>query len=389
MTQDSTLYFDFAATTPLDPEVLEAMMPYLTNQYGNANSAHHLGQRAKVVVEDAREQIAELIGAEPSEIIFTSGGTESDNAVIQGAMSLAGEKNELVCSPAEHHAVLHPIELSKLKGFVPVLVPINDEGTVTPSELNKVLSDRTALVSLMHVNNEIGSINDVQQLADVCHAQGVLFHTDAVQSLGKIPVNVQDLGIDFLSGSAHKIYGPKGIGLMYVRNGSRWMPWLTGGSQERRRRGGTTNVPGVVGFAKALEIATNKMDAQQAHFKLLKQHLLQELDQHLSVCNFHINGNPGVDHIINLCFHKEENKGIDGEMLLLNLDIEGICVSNGSACTSGAVEPSHVLMALGCAPEQAKSSIRISFGKHTTKDQVSTLVRSLEKVLGRMFPLVS
>jgi len=389
MTQDSTLYFDFAATTPLDPEVLEAMMPYLTSQYGNANSAHHLGQRAKVVVEDAREQIAELIGAEPSEIIFTSGGTESDNAVIQGAMSLAGEKNKLVCSPAEHHAVLHPIELSKLKGFVPVLVPINDEGTVTPTDLNKVLSDRTALVSLMHVNNEIGSINDVKQLADVCHAQGVLFHTDAVQSLGKIPVNVQDLGIDFLSGSAHKIYGPKGIGLMYVRNGSRWMPWLTGGSQERRRRGGTTNVPGVVGFAKALEIATNKMDAQQAHFKLLKQHLLQELDQHLSVCNFHINGNPGVDHIINLCFHNEENKGIDGEMLLLNLDIEGICVSNGSACTSGAVEPSHVLMALGCAPEQAKSSIRISFGKHTTKDQVSTLVRSLEKVLGRMFPLVS
>lgn len=389
MTQDSTLYFDFAATTPLDPEVLEAMMPYLTNQYGNANSAHHLGQRAKVVVEDAREQIAELIGAEPSEIIFTSGGTESDNAVIQGAMSLAGEKNELVCSPAEHHAVLHPIELSKLKGFVPVLVPINDEGTVTPSELKKVLSDRTALVSLMHVNNEIGSINDVQQLADVCHAQGVLFHTDAVQSLGKIPVNVQDLGIDFLSGSAHKIYGPKGIGLMYVRNGSRWLPWLTGGSQERRRRGGTTNVPGVVGFAKALEIAINKMDAQQAHFKLLKQHLLKELDQHLSVCKFHINGNPGVDHIINLCFHSEENKGIDGEMLLLNLDIEGICVSNGSACTSGAVEPSHVLIALGCAPEQAKSSIRISFGRHTSKDQVSTLVRSLEKVLGRMFPLVS
>ena len=389
MTTDSTLYFDYAATTPLDPEVLEAMLPYLTTQYGNANSAHHLGQQAKVVVEDAREQIAELIGCEPSEIIFTSGGTESDNAVIQGAMSLAGEKKELVCSPAEHHAVLHPIELSKMKGFTPILVPINHEGSVTPSELTKVVTERTALVSLMHVNNEIGSMNDVKELANICHQRGILFHTDAVQSLGKIPLNVHELGVDFLSGSAHKIYGPKGIGLMYVRNGSRWMPWLTGGSQERRRRGGTTNVPGVVGFAKALELSIHTMEAQRTHFKSLKIHLLKELDTHLTACRYRINGNPGVDHITNVCFYNDQNKGIDGEMLLLNLDIEGICVSNGSACTSGAVEPSHVLMSLGCTTEQAKSSIRISFGRHTTMEEISRLVQSLEKVLGRMFPLVS
>ena len=346
MTSNSTLYFDYAATTPLDKEVLDAMLPFLTSEYGNANSAHHLGQRAKVIVEDAREQIAAIIGAEPSEIIFTSGGTESDNAVVQGVMALAGDKNELITSPGEHHAVLHHIELSKMKGFKPVMVPLNNDGVVELDTLREHLSDKTCLVSLMHVNNEIGSVNDLKKLSDLCREKGVLFHTDAVQSLGKIPVNVQELGVDFLSGSAHKIYGPKGIGLMYVRNGSRWMPWLTGGSQERRRRGGTTNVPGVIGFAKALEIATRSMEQQLKTYHELNQHLLSELKVHLHACEWEINGKPGVHHITNFCFHNAEKRGIDGEMLLLNLDIEGICVSNGSACTSGAVEPSHVLLAL-------------------------------------------
>ena len=224
--------------------------------------------------------------------------------------------------------------------------------------------------------------------SDLCHERGVLFHTDAVQSLGKIPVNVKELGVDFLSGSAHKIYGPKGIGLMFIRNGSRWMPWLTGGSQERRRRGGTTNVPGVIGFAKALEITTRTMQQQLKTYQELNEHLLRELKTHLHACEWEINGKPGVHHITNFCFQNSEERGIDGEMLLLNLDIEGICVSNGSACTSGAVEPSHVLLALGREAEQAKSSIRISFGKHTTKEDISRLVLSLESVLARMFTLV-
>jgi cysteine desulfurase len=292
MTSNSTLYFDYAATTPLDNEVLEAMLPFLTSEYGNANSAHHLGQRAKVIVEDAREQIASLIGAEPSEIIFTSGGTESDNAVVQGVMTLAGDKNELITSPGEHHAVLHPIELSKMKGFKPIMVPLNNDGVVELDTLKEHLSDKTCLVSLMHVNNEIGSVNDLKNLSDLCREKGVLFHTDAVQSLGKLPVNVQELGVDFLSGSAHKIYGPKGIGLLYVRNGSRWMPWLTGGSQERRRRGGTTNVPGVIGFAKALEIATRSMEQQLKTYQELNQHLLSELKAHLHACEWEINGKP-------------------------------------------------------------------------------------------------
>ena len=388
MTSNSTLYFDYAATTPLDKEVLDAMLPFLTSEYGNANSAHHLGQRAKVIVENAREQIASLIGAEPSEIIFTSGGTESDNAVVQGVMTLAGDKNELITSPGEHHAVLHPIELSKMKGFKPVMVPLNNDGVVELDTLREHLNDKTCLVSLMHVNNEIGSVNDLKKLSDLCREKGVLFHTDAVQSLGKLPVNVQELGVDFLSGSAHKIYGPKGIGLLYIRNGSRWMPWLTGGSQERRRRGGTTNVPGVIGFAKALEIATRSMEQQLKTYQELNQHLLSELKAHLHACEWEMNGKPGVHHITNFCFHNAEKRGIDGEMLLLNLDIEGICVSNGSACTSGAVEPSHVLLALGRQAEQAKSSIRISFGKHTTKEDISRLVHSLESVLSRMFTLV-
>ncbi len=388
MSSNSTLYFDYAATTPLDKEVLDAMLPFLTTEYGNANSAHHLGQRAKVIVEDAREQIADIIGAEPSEIIFTSGGTESDNAVIQGVMALAGDKNELITSPGEHHAVLHPIELSKMKGFKPVMAPLNGDGIVDLETLEVLITDKTCLVSLMHVNNEIGSVNDLKKLSDLCRERGVLFHTDAVQSLGKIPVNVKELGVDFLSGSAHKIYGPKGIGLMFVRNGSRWMPWLTGGSQERRRRGGTTNVPGVIGFAKALEITTRTMQQQLKTYQELNEHLLRELKTHLHACEWEINGKPGVHHITNFCFQNSEKRGIDGEMLLLNLDIEGICVSNGSACTSGAVEPSHVLLALGREAEQAKSSIRISFGKHTTKEDISRLVLSLESVLARMFTLV-
>ena len=268
------------------------------------------------------------------------------------------------------------------------MAPLNDDGIVELETLEELITDKTCLVSLMHVNNEIGSVNDLKKLSDLCHKRDVLFHTDAVQSLGKIPVNVKELGVDFLSGSAHKIYGPKGIGLMFIRNGSRWMPWLTGGSQERRRRGGTTNVPGVIGFAKALEITTRTMQQQLKTYQELNEHLLRELKTYLHACEWEINGKPGVHHITNFCFQNSEKRGIDGEMLLLNLDIEGICVSNGSACTSGAVEPSHVLLALGREPEQANSSIRISFGKHTTKEDISHLVLSLESVLARMFTLV-
>ncbi|MFN1835998.1 cysteine desulfurase family protein [Balneola sp. MJW-20] len=384
-----TVYFDHAATTPLDERVLEEMLPYLRENYGNANSAHHLGQKAKVVVEDAREKVAQLIGAEPSEIIFTSGGTESDNAAIKGVLAMSGDKNEVVTSEIEHHAVLHTVELAQMQGVKPVFVESQDCGTITAESVADKITDKTALVSLMHINNEIGTINPLSEIATVCREKGVLFHSDTVQSLGKIPVNVNDIGVDLLSGSGHKIYGPKGIGLLYVRNGSRWMPWMHGGSQERRRRGGTLNVAGIVGFAKALELSVSEMAAHTAKYQKLRKLFVDQLDQKLNF-NYSINGSAdGAPHIINLSFTDDSGSGIDGEMLLLNLDIEGICVSNGSACTSGAVEPSHVLSGLGLEDAAANSSIRISFGKDNTEEDVIYLTDKLEAILNRMFATVA
>ncbi|WP_428236336.1 cysteine desulfurase family protein [Gracilimonas sp.] len=381
-----TVYLDHAATTPLDDRVLEAMLPYLKENYGNANSPHHLGQKSKVVVEDAREKVAALIGAEPSEIIFTSGGTESDNAVIKGALAVSGDKKEVITSELEHHAVLHTVELAKMQGVKPVFAPSKDCGTITADAVKESITENTALVTIMHVNNEIGTINPLKEIAEVCKEHGVPLHSDTVQSLGKIPLNVKDLGIDFLSGSAHKIYGPKGTGIMYVKNGSKWIPWVHGGSQERRRRGGTLNVPGIVGFAKALELAVKEMDEHQKHFKKLRSLLLKEMDNNLDF-KYNVNGpqDNGVPHIVNLSFSDEQGKYIDGEMLLLNLDIEGICVSNGSACTSGAVEPSHVLNGIGMEDGLAKSSIRVSFGKQNTEEDVRYFVEKLDTVLKRMF----
>lgn len=383
-----TVYLDHAATTPLDERVLEAMMPYLKEGYGNANSAHHLGQKSKVVVEDAREKIAGIIGAEPSEIIFTSGGTESDNAVIKGVLAVSGDKKEIVTSELEHHAVLSTVEMEKMHGVKPVYAKAKNCGTVTADAVKEALTDKTALVSLMHVNNEIGTINPLREIAGVCQEKGVLFHSDTVQSLGKLPINVKELQLDFLSGSAHKIYGPKGIGMMYIKNGSRWIPLLNGGSQERRRRGGTLNVPGIVGFAKALELAVSEMSDLTLKYKRLRKLLLELLSSRLEF-DYTINGPQEnyVPHILNLSFSDGEGKSIDGEMLLLNLDIEGICVSNGSACTSGAVEPSHVLSGIGIDEKLAKSSIRISFGKQNTEDDVHYLVEKLDTVLKRMFAL--
>ncbi|MDR9415257.1 MAG: cysteine desulfurase family protein [Gracilimonas sp.] len=381
-----TVYFDHAATTPLDERVLEAMMPYLKDNYGNANSVHHLGQKSKSVVEEAREKIAELIGAKPTEIVFTSGGTESDNAVIKGVLAVSGDKKEVITSELEHHAVLHTVEMEKMHGVKPVFAEPKNCGTITAEAVRDVINENTALVTLMHVNNEIGTINPLAEIAEVCNEFEVPFHSDTVQSLGKIPVNVEELGVDFLSGSGHKIYGPKGIGIMYIRNGARWIPWMIGGSQERRRRGGTLNVPGIVGFAKALELSVQEMEKNTEHFKHLRECLLTKLNQKLSV-NMQVNGpqDNGVTHIVNLSFSDNEGQFISGEMLLQNLDIEGICVSNGSACTSGAMEPSHVLNGIGMDADLANSSIRLSFGKHNTEEDIHYFADKLDKIINRLF----
>ena len=382
-----SIYFDHASTTPVDDAVLQEILPYYKHQFGNANSAHQFGRATKVAIEDARELIAKLIGAEPSEIVFTSGGTESDNAAIKGVVN-ATRKTEIITSPIEHHAVIHPAESLKMKGCKVTYLQPDSAGLITPEQVDEAISDDTAIVSLMHVNNEIGTILPIKEIAAVCKEKKIPFHSDTVQSVGKLPLDVKDLGVDLLSMSGHKIYGPKGIGVLYVKNRTPWLPWLQGGSQERRRRGGTSNVAGIVGMAEALKYCIDNLETHKTYFTNLRAELLDGLEKRFSG-RYRINGPEagGVPHIINLSFPTEggnNDKGLDGEMLLLNLDIEGICISNGSACTSGAVEPSHVLKGIGLPDKLANSSIRISFGKDNTIEQVHFFLDKLENVLNRM-----
>lgn len=379
-----TIYFDHAATTPVDERVFEAMKPYFSKQYGNANSPHELGNNAKVAVEEARETIAEIIGAEPAEIIFTSGGTESDNTAIKGVINATG-KTEVITSPLEHHAVLHTAEALKRNNIEPVYVEPDSKGIIHPEQVEEAINENTGLVSLMHVNNEIGSINPLKEISEVCKEHNIPFHSDTVQSVGKIPVDVDELGLDFLSISGHKIYGPKGIGVLYMRHATPWLPWMHGGSQERRRRGGTLNVPGIIGLAKALELSVEEMDDHRDHFLKLRNRLLSGLEDKFG-SRYHINGDVknGVPHIINISFKDTNEGGIDGEMLILNLDVEGICVSSGSACTSGAMEPSHVLTGIGLDNEIANSSIRVSLGKQNTLDDIDYFLEKIEVVVERM-----
>jgi len=378
------IYFDSAATTPVDENVVEKMMPYFTRHFGNANSAHQFGRDCKVAIEDAREKIASLIHAEPSEIIFTSGGTESDNAAIKGVVA-ATRKKEIITSPIEHHAVIHPAESLKMQGCRVTYLESDKYGVVSAEKVKNAISDETAVVSLMHVNNEIGSVNPVKEIAEVCQEKGVAFHSDTVQSVGKIPIDVKDLGLNLLSISAHKIYGPKGIGVLYVKNGTPWIPWLQGGSQERRRRGGTSNVAGIVGLAEALELSITHQAEHYQHYQNLRKATLEELNKRFKN-RFQVNGpaEDGMPNILNIGFISDQDNGLDGEMLLLNLDIDGICVSNGSACTSGAMEPSHVLEGIGVPESIANSSIRVSFGKHNTEEDVHFFAEKLETILDRM-----
>jgi cysteine desulfurase len=379
-----TIYLDNAATTALDPRVLEAMLPYMRDYFGNANSIHSLGRTSTVAVEEARERIAQAIHADPSEIIFTSGGTESDNSVIKGVLK-ATSKRHIITSRVEHHAVLHPIQYGRSEGIQASYLNVIPSGSVTPDQVKAAITDDTALVSLMHVNNEIGAINPIKEIAAVCREAGVPFHSDTVQSIGKYSIDVKEIDLDFLSISAHKIYGPKGIGVLYAKAGAPWKPWMEGGSQERRRRGGTLNVPGIIGMATAIELAVAEMDANRQHITALKHQLVDGLRQRFGEqVRFNGSVDEGCYYILNLSFPLEHDQALDGEMLLLNLDIEGICVSNGSACTSGAIEPSHVLVALGMVTPTAKSSVRISLGKHNTSEEIAYTLEALDKIVHRM-----
>ncbi len=381
------VYLDNAATTPLDPRVLDAMLPFLRDDFGNPSSVHAAGRRARGAVEAAREKVAEVIGAEPGEIIFTSGGTEADNHAIRG---WADSYGVLVTSRVEHEAVLEPARRMGDLGKVVDYVPVRPDGTVAPVDLADALqSHRGAdiLVSLMHVNNEVGGVNDVASLAEVSRQARAVFHCDAVQSVGLIDIDVHDIGIDMLSLSAHKFHGPKGVGALYVGADVRLEGVIRGGKQERGRRAGTENVAGIVGLARALELSREERPFRLEHISTLRDRLrrgLAEIPGEELVLNSTAPDDRLAPHIVNVSVMPGEQGPMDGEMLLLNLDMEGVHLSSGSACTSGTVRPSHVLQAIGRGPELATASLRFSLGKDNTDADVDYAVECLARIIRRM-----
>lgn len=379
------IYLDHTATTPLDPRVLEAMRPYWSDTFGNASSVHWHGRQSRAALEEARERIATAIGAQPGEITFTSGGTESDNLAITGAArsARAGGRNRVVTSAAEHHAVLDTCEALREEGFeVSVLRP-DETGRVSAGSLEGSIDGRTSVVSVMHGNNEVGTITRVREIADATHAHGALLHTDAVQTLGKIPVDVNGLGADLLTISAHKVYGPKGIGALYIRRGTGVEPLLHGGGQERGNRPGTESVPLAVGFAKAVEIAVSEMEAESNRLARLRDALQARVIDEFPAAI--VNGHPAerLPHILNISFDNRR-VSLEGEMLLMNMDLLGVSVTSGSACTSGSMQPSHVLLAMGRDPQTARATLRFSFGRGNSEEEVEEAVRRLKEAFTRM-----
>jgi len=381
------IYLDHNATTPLRKEVLDAMMPYLTSDYGNASSIHSKGQSALKAVESSREIIGETIGTEAVDIVFTSGGTESDNFAIKGvAIANLDKGRHLITTQIEHHAVLESCKfLEEQLGFEVTYLPVDKYGVVDLSRLKEAIKKDTVLVSVMFANNEIGTIQPIKEIAKITKEKGVYFHTDAVQALGKESIDVEDLGVDLCSFSAHKLGGPKGVGVSYIRKGVKIVPFQTGGYHERKRRAGTLNVPGIVGFAKAMEIAKRDMKKNNKHMKKLTKKLLIGLQKELD--EIYLNGHPDnrLSNTLNVSF-----RYIEGESLILNFDMKGIFASTGSACTSGSLETSHVLTSIGVPPDRSQGSIRFSFGYENKDEDVDyclTEIPPIVKRLRKMSPL--
>jgi cysteine desulfurase len=375
------IYLDHNATTPVDPAAADAMMRALQDLFGNASSVHYYGQQAKAAIDVARSAVAALIAAEPSEVIFTSGGTEADNFAIRGAaeaLEPTGRKHLVTCG-IEHEAVLNTFKTLGKRGWRTTMLPVDARGVISPDRLREAITDDTALVSVMHANNEIGTIQPIAELATIARSHGALFHTDAVQSAGKIPVNVRQLGVDLLSLSAHKFYGPKGIGALWVKRGVRLSPFLSGGKQERNRRAGTENVPGVIGMGVAAGRALEKMDTEATRLAALRDRLENGILS--AVPNTDVNGtrDPRVPNTTNISFER-----IEAESLLIALDLEGVAVSTGSACSSGTLEPSHVLKAMGLSSHRAQNSIRFSLGASNTEEQVDHVISILPRIVSKL-----
>lgn len=374
------IYLDYNSTTPVDPEVAETMRQAMVDNYGNPSSVHSLGNRAKVAMEAARETIAAVLGADPSEVYFTAGGTEADNLALKGAARAQQSKgNHLIVSKIEHHAILESAHYLEKNGFSAAYLGCGPEGIVSIEELKRALTSKTTVVSVMMANNETGVIQPIAEMAAACRQAGALFHTDAVQALGKLPVKVNDLGVDMLSLSAHKFYGPKGVGALYVRKGVKLTPLFHGGSHERRKRAGTENSAGVIAMARALEIAESKREQEHARLTELGNYFITQVQSKIK--DVYLNGDRDrrVPSTVNLSF-----KGVEGEAIILSLDMKGICVSSGSACTSGSLQASHVLTAMGVDPLLAQGSIRFSMGRYTTKDQLDYTISALPEIIDRL-----
>lgn len=388
-----TIYFDYAATTPVDDRVLEAMMPFFTERFGNPNSLYALGRDGYRGLEDARERVAKGIGAEnPSEVLFTGCGTESDNAALLGILARVAPKGgaHLIVSSYEHHAILEPAHWLEKNGYTVTYLDPRADGHIHADDLRAAMRDDTKLVSIMHGNNEIGAVNDIKALAEIAHAGGALMHTDAAQTLGKVRFNAAELGVDAASFSGHKIYGPKGIGVLYLKRGTRFEPMLKGGGQEFKKRSGTQNVAGAVGFAVALELMLADFDTEVPRLSAMRDRLIEGITSRLENTEATAPGGERLPNIAPLLI-----KGVEGEAMLLQLDNKGIAVSTGSACSSGSLEPSHVLLACGVPQEVAHGSLRLSLGRFTTDEHIDYFLevfppiverlRSMSPVYTRMF----
>jgi cysteine desulfurase len=375
------IYLDHAATTPVDPEVLKVMLPYFCESFGNPSSIHSFGRENRKAIEDARAIVAKELGAnEPSEIIFTGCGSESDNMVLKGIASACRDKgNHIITSAIEHHAIFDTCKFLEKQGFEITYVPVNAAGLVNPQDVANLLTDRTILVSIMHANNEVGTIQPIAAIGKLLRERKILFHTDAVQSVGSIPVNVNELSVDMLSLSAHKFYGPKGVGALYIRKGTRIHPLIHGGGQERNRRAGTENVAGIVGLAKALQLANQNLVDNQAKLSGLRDYLIDNVLKRFE--HVRLNGDRTQRLPGNANFSFEY---IEGESLLLNLDLKGIAASSGSACTSGSLEPSHVLLSMGICHEIAHGSLRLTLGKSNTKEEIDYLLEVLPEIVDKL-----
>lgn len=375
-----TVYLDHNATTPLRPEVLEAMLPYLQSRFGNPSSAHWAGRMAKQGLEEARERVAALINARPSEVIFTSGGTESNNLALHGALRAArGKRINVITSAIEHSSVLEPLRTLTGEGFTLTILPVDTEGRVRVNDLTTALQPETALVSIGLANHEIGTIQSIPALSHVTREHGVLFHVDAVQAAGKLPLDVNSLGVDLLSLSAHKIYGPKGIGALYMRKGTNLVPLLNGGPQEREKRSGTENVAAAVGFGMAAALAAQELEVHATHCLRLTTRLWESMYEQIPHVSLNSPRRACLPNTLNVGF-----AGATGEGLMMGLDLAGIAVSTGSACAAGSLEPSHVLLALGRDTTAAKSAVRFSVGKDTTEQDLDRVLEVLPGVVERV-----